>query len=128
METTMRAIIPAILLMLPGCDALFTSAVGTWEGTCETEASGYSADFDFEIEIEEDKGGELSGEGSVEVYGYDADGDVEGERTSTEVEIELEAEFSGYSFDFELEGEIEGDDLSGDCQIGGLSGEFEAER
>lgn len=122
----MRAITLTPLLLLAGCFG--PNAVGSWEGTCEIDSSGYSIEIDVEFEIEEDKGGDLAGEGEFSYYGYTFEGDVEGDRDGAEAKVEIDGEYSGYSYKLELDGEIEGNEWTGDCETQGADGEFELER
>ena len=123
----MRPLALLALLAMAGCE-LGSSAVGTWEGTCETSLSGYDVEWDFEVEITEDAGGVLVGEGELEAEGYRYSGPTTGERDGDEVELVTALDVDGYVIQFELVGLIEGDSMTGDCTFGGFTAEFEAER
>jgi len=106
------------------------SVVGDWEGECVYTVSGQIFAFDVSLEIEDVKKGDINGTGEVvDSSDLRSTGILDGSRDGSDVDIEIQFEDGvSESLVFEISGEISGREITGDCSLGGLTGDIELER
>ncbi|MEL6188882.1 MAG: hypothetical protein AAFU79_30035 [Myxococcota bacterium] len=123
----MRNITPLLLLLATGCGP---DLIGDWEGECDFN----TYDFDIELEIDEVDGRDFTGDvDAVLRTGNDPvsySGTLEGTRDGLEVDITLTMEVvsgpqAGNQARVELEGEIDDDQITGECDSEGTDGELD---